>query len=196
VALPTGLVLPAVFALTVGVSTPVAVGANLLARTGEWTFRSALRIALVGTGLAYLVGVSVVWLVAGGPTAADVAAMLVTAGGVSFVIMIVLPLFVGRRLVEHAVGTDSERALCYATTGLPVAALVVFAIFVAPGGLATNAIFGLGETTVCLAGFCGVARGFALAVFLQLVVAVFGPGLVGLAVASSSAMRSETGTRS
>jgi Na+/proline symporter len=99
-------------------------------------------------------------------------------------------------LVQHAAGTDSERALRCATAGLPVAALAVFAIFVAPGGLATNAIFTLGETTVCLAGFCSVARGFAMAVFLQLVVATFGPGVVGVALASAAAATTgESGTR-
>jgi hypothetical protein len=193
---PTGLVPATVFALTVGVSTPVAVGAHLLARTGNGTFGSALRTAVVGTGLLYLVGVGVVWAVAGSLEAADVAATLVVAGAVAFAVVVAFPLFVGRKLVKYAAGVDSATALGYATTGLPVAALVVFAIFVAPGGLALNAIFGRGEKTVCLAGFCGVARGFAVAVFVQLVVALLGPGLVGLALASSSATTGETGAQS
>lgn len=184
--LPTGLVPVTVFALTVGISTPVAVGAHLLARAGDETFRSDLRTAIAGTGLLYLVSVGVVWAVAGGLAVWEVAAMLVVAGAVAFALVIVLPLLVGRRLVERVAGADSERALRYATLGLPVAALAAFAIFAAPGGLATNAIFGLGEESVCLAGFCGIAWGFAVAVVLQFVVAIFGPGLVGVALCRSA----------
>jgi hypothetical protein len=196
VTLPTGLVPVAAFALTVGVSTSVTVGAHLLARAGNRTFPSVLRTALAGTGLLYLFGVGIVWLVANPLAATNVAAVLVVAGAAAFAIVVALPLFVGRRLVERATGVDSATALGHATTGLPVAALVVFAIFVAPGGLATNAISGLGETTICLASFCGIARGFAIAVFVQLFVATVGPGLVGFALALSSAATGETRAQS
>jgi hypothetical protein len=174
-----------VFALTVGIATPVAIGAHLLVRTGNGTFHSALRTAITGTGVLYLVGVGIVWVVTGGISATDIAAMLVVAGVVAFGIVVAFPLFVGRRLVEGVVGVDSATALAAATAGLPITAFIVFAIFVAPGGLATNAIFGLGEESACLAGFGGVARGFAVAVFLQLVVAIFGPGVVGVALCQS-----------
>lgn len=188
-ALPTGLVPVTVFALTVGIAVPVTLGSHLFYRHGSSSFRAALRAALAEASLLYLVGVLVVWAIAGGLSLWEVAATLLVAGVVAFVVLTALPLVVGRLLVRRVAGVDSETALRYATYGWPVAMFAVFGMFAAPGGLATNAFFDLGGERVCLVGHCGIAVGFAVAVVLELLVAVLGPGLVGLAIASSSATR-------
>ncbi|MFC4553251.1 MULTISPECIES: hypothetical protein [Halorussus] len=182
-AFPTGLVPITAFVPTVGVAVPVTIGAQLSYRRGS-SFGGALRAALAEAGLLYLVGVLVVWAMARGLTLGKAAAILVTGGIAAFVFLTALPLFVGRLFVERVGGVDSETALRYATYGWPVATVVAFGIFVAPGGLATNAFFDLGGERICLGGHCGIDARFAGAVVLELLV-VLGPGVVGTTLCSS-----------
>jgi hypothetical protein len=184
--LPTGLVPVAVFVLTAGIAIPVALGAHLFYRSGERSFRAALRIALIGVGSLYLVGVGVVWAVAGGLGQWEIAATLVLAGLGSSVVLTALPLLVGQWVVRRAGGADSEAALRYATYGWPVAMLAVVAVFVAPGGLAGGDLLALGGPPVCLAGHCGIPTWFGAAVLFELVLTLLGPGVVGLALYSSA----------
>jgi hypothetical protein len=180
-ALPTGLLPVLVFVLTVGVSTLVALGAHLGHRAGD-PFASALEDALRAVGALYLVGVAGVWAAAGGGSLWGVAAALLLAGVAALLAFVLLPLAVGQWLVRRARGVDSESALRLTTAGWPVAMLVTFGVFVAPGGLAGGHLLHLGGPRACLVGFCGVAVSLVAAVVLEAVVAVVGPGVVGLAI--------------
>jgi len=182
--LPTGLVPALAFVLTVGTSVPVALGAHLFHRNGNAAFGSGLRAALAEAGGLYLVGVIVVWSIAGGIGLWEVAATLLVAGLVAAVALVALPLVVGQQVIRYASESDPETALRFATYGWPVAMLVVFGIFLAPGGLVGGDLFALTGKRVCLAGHCGVAVTFVLAGAVELAVAVFGPGVVGLALRS------------
>lgn len=174
-ALPTGLIPVLAFVLTVGISVPVTLAAHLLYQSGTRSFGKGLRVALLEAGLLYLVGVVVVWAIAGGGLDIELweipITLIVTGVGVLFVLT-ALPLAVGRNLIQRFEGVDSETALRYATYGWPLALLVVFGIFIVPDGR----FYG----RFCLAGFCGLAGSSALAVLVEAVVAVFGPGLIGL----------------
>lgn len=187
-ALPTGLLPVLVFALTVGVATPVTLSAHMLDRRGTASFAAALRSALVGTGVVYLLGV-VVWVVAGGGPLWEVAATLLVAGVASLLLLTALPLLVGRWLVRRARGIDPDTALRFATYGWSVAMLVVFGVFVAPGGLAGGNVLHLDVERICVVGFCGIAVPLLAAVLLELVVAVLGPGVVGLVLHARTAGR-------
>jgi len=182
--LPTGLVPALAFVLTVGTAVPVALGAHLFHRTGNAPFGSGLRAALAEAGGLYLVGVIVVWSIAGGIGLWEVAVTLLVAGFVAAVALVALPLVVGQQLVRYASESDPETALRFATYGWPVAMLVVFAIFLAPGGLVGGDLFALTGKRVCLAGHCGIAAPFVLAAAVELAVAVLGPGVVGLVLRS------------
>lgn len=184
--LPTGLVPVAVFVLTAGIAIPVALGAHMFYRTRRRSFRAALWAALVGVGSLYLVGVGVVWAFAGGLGQWEIAATLVLAGLGNLVVLTALPLLVGQRVVRRVGGADSEAALRYATYGWPIAMLAVVAVFVVPGGLAGGDLLALGGPPVCLAGYCGIPTWFGVAVLVELVVALLGPGAVGLALYSSA----------
>jgi hypothetical protein len=190
VTLPTGLLSPFVFVLTGGVSTLTAVGARLLGREQEFVRAVAASFSTVGA--LYLAGVGVVWLVAGGGTLWGLASGLVAAGLVAFVLLGVLPLAVGRRLVRRAHDVDSETALRLTTAGWPVAMLIVFGVFVAPGGVSGGHLLSLDGPRTCLGGFCGVSLHLVGAVSLSALVAVFGPGLVGLAVHAASTRAGST----
>lgn len=183
--LPTGLLPALAFVLTVGVATLATLGAELLRRRGARPFGAALRTALLAVGVMYLAGVGVVWWVAGGGALWGLPGGLVAAGVGGFVGLGALPLAVGRELVRRARRVDPETALRFTTYGWPAAMLAVFAVFVAPGGLAGGHLLDLEGARTCLAGFCGVAVPLVAAVVLELVVAVFGPGLVGLALHAS-----------
>ncbi|MFB6303089.1 MAG: hypothetical protein ABEH78_09550 [Haloferacaceae archaeon] len=179
-ALPTGLVAPFVFALTVGVAAPVTLGAHLFARSGG-PFALALRAAVAEACVAYLVGVGVVWAAAGG-AAWGVPAALVAAGVVDLVVGVAIPLLVGRWLVRRASGAGPGTALRYATYGWPLAMAVAFGLFVAPGGVGGGDLLSLGGPRTCLVGFCGVPVALAGAVAVGLAVVTFGPGAVGMAL--------------
>ena len=183
--LPTGLLPAVVFVLTVGVSTLTTVGARLLARRRTFTFSLAASFGTVGA--LYLVGVGVVWWLTGGGALWGLAAGLVAAGAVAFVLLGVIPLFVGRRLVCRVRDVDPEPALRLATTGWPVAMLVVFGLFVAPGGLRSGHLLDLGGPRICLVGFCGISLPLLVTVACAGLVALLGPGLVGLAVYEAGA---------
>lgn len=193
-ALPTGLVPVFVFALTVGVAGTAAVVAHLFYQTGNGTFASALRDALLVTGGVYLVGVGVVWAIAGGPLW-GVPAALVGAGLVALVVSVGLPLAVGQQVVQRTSDADPETALRCATYGWPVAMLVVFGVFVAPGGVVGGDLLDLDGARTCLLGFCGIAIPFAAAVVLELLLAVLGPGIVGVGLYVSRTGGSRTDAR-
>jgi hypothetical protein len=182
VALPTGLLPVLAFVLTVGVAAPVTLVAHLRSRDGSRSFATALRTALLAAGGVYLAGVVVVWVVAGGLPLWEVAAALAAAGVAALAVLVVGLLLVGRRLVRRTRGTDPDTGLRFAAYGWVVAALVVFGLFVAPGGFAGGHLLDLGGERACLVGFCGVAVSLVGAVLLELAVAVLGPGLVGSAL--------------
>lgn len=180
-ALPTGLLPVLVFVLTVGVSTLVALGAHLLDRAGE-PFASALGDAVRAVGVLYLLGVAGIWALAGGGSLWGVVAALLLVGVAALLALVLLPLAVGRWLVRRALGVDRGTALRLTTAGWPVAMLGVFGVFVAPGGLADGHLLHLDGPRTCLVGFCGVAVSLVTAVVLETVVAVLGPGVVGLGI--------------
>lgn len=180
-ALPRELVVPFVLALTVGVSAPTALGAHLSHRSGGVPFDAALRGALSAVAGAYLVGVGVVWAVAGGP-AWGVPAALLAAGALDLLVGAALPLVIGRQVVRFGTGADRTTALRFAAYGWPLAMAVAFGVFVAPGGTGGGDLLSLGGPTVCLVGFCGVPAALAAAVALELLVILVGPGLLGVAL--------------
>jgi hypothetical protein len=109
--------------------------------------------------------------------------------------LVVSVISIGRRLVQRFVTTDRETALRFVTYGWPVAMVVVFGIFIAPGGPLRGDLLSLGGARVCLAGFCGVSVSLVTAVILEVAVAVFGPGAIGLVLYSSAAKSQKSKTR-
>jgi hypothetical protein len=190
VVLPTRLLPVFVFVLTVGVSFLTTVGAHLRYAGGDSFDATLRRAGLVVAGL-YLVGVAVavVWLLAGGGALWGVATALVATGLVALVALVALPLSVGRRLIQRVRDVDSETALRFTADGWPVATLVVFGIFVAPGGVGRGTVFDLGGAQVCLVGFCGISAPLAGSVTLAAGVAVFGPDVVGFAFHAATSTR-------
>ena len=184
-ALPTGLIPVLVFVLTVGIAIPVTLGSHLIYRSGEGAFGSALRIALVEASVLYLVGILVIWAIAGGLELWEIPVTLLVSGILALMVLVVLPLLVGQRIVQRFRDVDRETALRFATYGWPITMLVVFGIFITPGGLVHGDLFSLGGERICLAEFCGISISFAMAVILEVVVAVLGPGIVGLVLYSS-----------
>ncbi|ESP87959.1 hypothetical protein [Candidatus Halobonum tyrrellensis] len=186
--LPVGLLPVFAFVLTVGVSVPATLGAHLALRAGG-SFGSALRGALVEAGLLYLVGVGVIHFVAGGGSLWGGTTMLVVVGLAAAVVLVALPLAVGRWVVGRVRNLGPDEALRFAAYGWPVAAAAVFGVFVAPAGPgpAGGHLLSLGGPTTCLAGFCGVPVSLAAAAALELLVALVGPGVVGAAVHASVA---------
>jgi hypothetical protein len=186
-ALPTGLIPVLAFVLTVGISGPVALAAGLSYRSGTRSFGRALQVALLEAGLLSLVGVGVVWAIAGGGPSTELweipATLVVTGIGASLVLAS-LPLVVGKHLVGHLLDVEPETALRFTTYGWPIGMLVVFGIFIAPGGPTQGHLVHLEGTRICLAGFCGIAVSFVVAVLLEVLVAVFAPGLFGALIAS------------
>lgn len=185
--LPTGLVPVVVGALTVGVAVPATAAAHLLSRRGR-PFAAALRVALAGTAVAALVGVAAVW-VAVGPALWEVPAALLAGCVAASLLIVGLPLWVGRELVGRLAGAAPDDALRYAAYGWPVAATGVLAVFVGPGGLSGGDLLHLDGRAVCLAGFCGVPLPLVGAVVAELAVAVLGPGAVGTALRVATAER-------
>lgn len=184
-ALPNGLIPVLVFVLTVGIAVPVTLGSHLIYRSGEGTFGSALRIALVEASGLYLVGTIVIWAIAGGFELWEIPVTLLVTGALAPIVLMVFPLMVGQRFVQHFRAVDRDTALRFATYGWPITILVVFGIFIAPGGLVHGDLLSLGGERICLAGFCGISVSFAVAVILEVVVTVLGPGIVGLVLYSS-----------
>ncbi|WP_049934217.1 hypothetical protein [Haloplanus natans] len=182
-ALPTGLLPVLAFVITIGVSVPVAVTTLLASRTGTQSIRRALRLALLEASLLYLVGVVVVWAIAGGGLDTElweIPATLVGTGIGTLLILTALPLVVGQKIIHHWRQIEPEAALRYTVAGWPTAMLITFGIFIAPGGLAQGTLFDIGGPTVCLVGFCGISLLLMGAFFLEALVVVVGPGLVGL----------------
>jgi len=181
-ALPTGLIPVFAFVLTVGAAISVTLGAVLYHRIRSNSFRSALRTAFLVASGFYIVGVIPVWFLAGGASVWEVPAVLITTAVIALIVLMILPLMLGQRLIQKVRGIDSETALRFSTYGWPVAMFIVFGIFIAPGGVVGGDLFNLGGNRVCLAGFCGIAVSLAAVVILELVVAVLGPGIIGLAI--------------
>lgn len=195
-ALPEGLLPVFVFVLTLGISVPVTLGAHVFHRNTDSSFRAALRPALFVAAGTFVVGAIAVWTIAGGGGALwELPATLFASGFVAFLALAALPLLVGQRLIRRASGrrasgqpantVDADTALRFATYGWPIAMLAMFGIFVAPGGLSHGHLLTLGGEQTCLAGFCGIPVSLAGAVALELLVALLGPGVVGLCLQSS-----------
>lgn len=181
-ALPTGLIPPLVFVITVGISVPVTLAAHRFYRTGMDDFRMALTGALFEAGLLYILGVGVIWSIASGgidPDLWEIPATLLATGVTALLVFAALPLWIGERLVTRLRDTDPVTAFRFTTYGWPVAMLFVFAIFVAPGGVFGGDLLSLEGPRTCLAGFCGISLALAGALLLEMLVAVLGPGLVG-----------------
>lgn len=181
-ALRIGLHTLLVFALTVGLSTLTALGAWLSNQVTPAPFALSLKSAFSTVGGLYLVGVGVVWLVTGAGALWGTATALVAVGLAAFVLLGILPLLVGQRLLARLSDLDSDIALRLVTTGWPVAMLVVFGLFIAPGGIHESHLLDLGRPRVCLVGVCGVSLPLVVAVCVSVFVAVFGPAAVGLAL--------------
>ncbi|MFB6361603.1 MAG: hypothetical protein ABEH59_09820 [Halobacteriales archaeon] len=177
-ALPTGLIPVLAFVLTAGVSVSVTLTAHFVFTRRGRPFRIGLRSAVSVAGLVYLVGVGVVWAIAGtglSPGLWEIPATLIGAGLLALVLLTGMPLWIGQRLIRSYSRVDAETALRYTTYGWPVAMLAVFGIFVAPGGH----LFALDGPRTCLIGFCGLSIRLGLAILLEVFLAVLGPGIVG-----------------
>jgi hypothetical protein len=181
-ALPTGLIPVLVFVLTAGIAILVTLGAISFHRIENASFGSALRIAFLVAGGLYVIGVILIWFIAGGVSLWEVPAVLIAAGIIALIVLMILPLVIGQHLIQRVRDADSETSLRFATYGWPIAMLIVFGIFVAPGGVAHGHLFHLGGNRVCLVGFCGIAVSLVAAVILEFVVGVLGPGIIGLVI--------------
>lgn len=182
-ALPSGLIPVLAFVLTVGISVPVTLAAHLYFHERAQPFHIGLRRAVFGTGFLYLIGVGVVWVIAGDGLSLEfweLPATLVLTGGISLIILTALPLVIGQRLLRNTNHLDSDTALRYTTYGWPVAMIVVFGIFIAPGGHLLN----LEGPQRCLAGFCGISTWLVWALLFEILVALLGPGLVGMLIST------------
>ncbi|PSQ19391.1 hypothetical protein BRD00_01835 [Halobacteriales archaeon QS_8_69_26] len=163
---PAGLLAVFAYVGTVLASVPVAVVALLLRRITP-SFREALAYSL-GGGFALFTVVVLALAVAVDPGAGGT---LFVTGVVAVVVLAVLPLAIGRAVVERTADLDPDRALRWATAGWPPAMILSLIVFVAPGGPARyNVTFLSGVEAV-------VAGGILVAVVL------LGPGLVGTALA-------------
>lgn len=163
---PAGLLAVFAYVGTVVASVPVAVVALLLRRVTT-SFREALAYSLGGSFALFTV-VAVALAVTVDPGAGGT---LFATGVAALVALVAIPLAVGRALVERLAGLDPDRALRWATAGWPVALILSFVVFVAPGGPTRyNATF-LSGVEAALAG-----GAIALAVLV-------GPGLLGTALA-------------
>lgn len=95
--------------------------------------------------------------------------MVVTLVGVGEcfgVALVAVPLVAGRRLVRLVANADPETALRTATYCWPPAMVVVFGLFVSPGGAGRVTFFHLGGSESCLLGFRGVSVRSLAAVLL------------------------------
>ncbi|MFC6827218.1 hypothetical protein [Halopelagius fulvigenes] len=175
------------FALTVGVSASVTLGAHLLHRRGDAPFGSALRVALLAVGALSLLG-AVVWTLVGwsprGPSVTPLVAVFV-----AFLASTVLPLTAGRYLVRRASDADSDAALRFAAYGWPVAMLAAFGVYVAYWALAQD-IYHPGNGQICVVGRCtGITVASSVTVLAGLLAAVLGTGLAGVGLRASATKR-------
>jgi hypothetical protein len=182
VALRLGLLTVLAFSLTVGISVLTAVGAWVSHRLTAAPFTLSLTSAFSTVAGTYFVVVGLVWVGTGADALWGLPTALVAVGIAAFVLLGILPLLVGRRLIARLRDVDAETALRLVTVGWPVAMLVVFGIFIAPGGVREANLLDLGDPRACLVGFCGVSLPLVIAVSASVLVAVFGPTLVGLAL--------------
>lgn len=181
--LPTGLIPVLAFVLTVGISVPVTLTAALLYDSGVRPFHRGLQVAIFEAGLLYLVGVGVVWTIAGSGLNLElweIPATLIVTGVAALLVLTLLPMAIGQRLIEHLRDVDTESAVRFTTYGWPITMIVVFGIFITP----RTHLFALDGPQICLGGFCGISVWLGLAVLLEIVVAGFGPGLVGLLIST------------
>lgn len=184
-ALPTGLLPALAFALTAGVAVSVRLGAALIRRRGIDEDARALRSATKGVAVLYLAGVAGLWGLTGFGALWGLPAALVAAGLAALGLLVALPLSVGEWLLRHGRGLRRDEAWGYAADGWVVAMVLVFLVFVAPGGPAGGTLFDLGGPRICLAGVCGLSVPFLGAVVLEFLLAVLGPGVVGLLLHAS-----------
>lgn len=172
--------------LTVGIAVSVTLGSHLIYRKCNGAFGSAIRIVLFEASVLYLVGILVIWAIAGGLEPWEISSTLLVTGIFALIVLIAFPPIVGQRVIQHFRGVDRETALRSATDGWPIAMLVVFGIFIAPSGLVHGDLLSLGGERICLAGFCGISVPFALAVVLGVFVALLGSGIAGIALYTST----------
>lgn len=163
-----------VFVETVGLAAPVTASAQLLARQRDTTFAAGLRTALLGWLGLYFVGVAALW---GAGIGTARTPLLLVAGAVAVLGLGVLPLAVGRWLVQRSHRVDDDTALRLTAAGWPLTMTVAFIGFFTPR---SGHVLHLGEPTRCLLGFCGVSVASVLAVAVLGVGAAVGPGVVGV----------------
>ncbi|ELZ76235.1 hypothetical protein C454_18099 [Haloferax gibbonsii ATCC 33959] len=179
-ALPVGLIPTFAFVMTVGIPVTVALSAHLYNRSQEGAMRDALRVAVIEAALLYTVGIYVIWSIAGGGSLWGLVAALAVVGVFCLIFLLAVPLLVGQWLVEHVRDVPSDTALKAVVTGWPPAMLLVFGIFIAPGGLTAGHLFDIEGPQTCLAGHCGIAIGLLAVTALEGLIATFGPGVAGL----------------
>ena len=161
-----GLVVSLGYFAGVAGGVPLAIAAALLNRWVRPTRRA----------IAYVVVVPAVGVLALGALASgfdDPLGMApVTVGlAVTLTVLWGVPLVVGRGVLVRYAGLDGDRALYNALLGLPVGLVASFVVFLSPGAVGrSNMLF-----------LDGAAAVVAWVAFLA--VLVFGPALVGMAVA-------------
>lgn len=172
-----GLLPMLAFVMTVGISTPVALTTHLFYHSGARPYSRILQLALLEAGLFYILGISVLWSIGAGVSRV---VTLLIIGAMSLIVLVAIPLMIGQWLIQKMTGIDSETALRYTTSSWPFAMLVIFGIFVIPGGINRITFFHIEGIEVCLLGFCRISLLSIVAIFLQVLTTFFGPGVVGV----------------
>lgn len=179
-ALPVGLISAFAFVVTVGIPISIAASALLYNHYREGSMRDGLCVAVVEAALLYTVGIYVIWTITGDGSLWGTATALAVVGALALVFLLVVPLLIGQRIVERVKNVDSDTALRAVVAGWPIAMIIVFGVFIAPGGLTTGHIFDIEGPRTCLAGHCGIAIGLIAVTLVEAVVAFLGPGVAGL----------------
>lgn len=172
-----GLLPVLAFVMTVGISGPVTLTTYLFHASGTKSFSRVLRIALFEAGLFYVIGIYVLWSIGAGISRVIT---LLIIGMMSLIVLVAIPLMVGQQFVQYITETDSETALRYTTYSWPPAMLIVFGIFIIPGGVHRVTFFHIGNIEACLLGFCQISILSIGAVLLQALVVLFGPGVLSV----------------
>jgi hypothetical protein len=75
----------------------------LIYRNGNGAFGSALRIALVEASVLYLVGILVIWAIAGGLELWEIPSTLLVSGIFALIVLIAFPPIVGQRVIQNSI---------------------------------------------------------------------------------------------
>jgi hypothetical protein len=194
--LPNGLLPAYVFVLTVGLAVIVTARAHHRTRTTNSTFTRALKDAFTEAAALYVVGAVAVWILSGTHSVLSLVVTMFVPAIVAFILLMGLPLLVGRWFVARYADLDGETALRLTTYGWLLTMALVFAVFMAPGGFTGGHIFAIEGQQTCLAGFCGIIIPFAVLVAIELVIALVGPGLVGVILYSTMSDPPNRGVKS